>query len=531
MKRNGFSLIESLIVMTVGGALTAGTISMVSENANEEAGVKFLKEASDIVSAVDKRIAIDGYSTSTWGSTSWGNESEIVNKLIKKELTSKELDSCSGGEWLPSDSTKEKDSIITCNLWEFRKPNGIEMSAELGKDSVGLIKDFSLLISFSDEESFAENFKYMKRGMIEAKSQRNKEENGVNNFEVVSLSTEEEITSNECISSPTDCAFKLSYNRIGGNEYLKADGSNSILGEHLTFMEANGDSPLKCVKWSAEEGENPTEWDDPSVEEDCGIGIYLGEDNGVDPAPVMVDVVADSGTFKNVTLNRNCTLYNWNSTTKEVEDSGKTTPCGMLNNGSEVIQVVDNTIANIGYILELQAETAVINTANINNIKANKVTVNTLTTNTLNTTTLNVLDLIVNGESTFEGKVTFNEKVIFNEDVSVKQNVNVAGDLIVDGNVNINGTIDFKDTTIDGTLTVKGESILEGNATSLGDTIVSDKLTTNGLTTGNIEANSDVIAGVSMKAPDGQFDNINAEIADINAEIAALCSKSTVKCN
>lgn len=531
MKRNGFSLMESLIVMTVGGALTAGTISMVSENANEEAGIRFIKEASDIVNAVDKRIAIDGYGLSTWTSTSWNNETEIVNNLIKKELTSKELDSCSGGEWLPSDSTKEKDSIIACNLWESRKDNGVEMSAELGRDSVGLIKDFNLLLSFENEEAFSENFKYMKRGFIEEKAKRNREDNGVNNFEVVSLLTGEEMTTSECINSPTDCAFKLSFNRIGGNEYLRADGSNSILGEHLTFMEANGDAPLKCIKWDAEEGENPTEWGDPSVDSDCGIGIYLGEDNGFDPVPVMVDVVADSGTFKNVTLNRNCTLYNWDDTNKTAVDSGKTTPCGMINNGTEVIQVVDNTIANIGYILELQAETAAINTANINTTLANTVTVNNLTTKTLNTKTLEVLDLIVNGDSTFEGKVTFNQKVTFNEDITAKQNVNVKGNLIVDGNVNITGQIDFKDTTIDGTLTVIGDSTLKGNATSIGASKVNGALTTTTLTTDAITANGDVIAGSSMSAPDGQFDNINAEIAAINAEIANLCNKSTVKCD
>lgn len=531
MKRNGFSLMESLIVMTIGGALTAGTISMVSENANKDAGVRFVKEASDIVNAVDKRIAMDGYSVSTWGSTSWSNESEIVNKLIKKELTSKELDSCSGGTWKPSDATKEKDSIINCNLWESRRDNGIEISAELGKDSVGLIKDFSLLLSFEDEETFSENFKYMKHGLIEAKAKRNTEDNGVNNFEIVSLSSGEEMTTMECIDSPTDCAFKLSFNRIGGNEYLKSDGSNSILGEHLTFMEANGDSPLKCVKWNAEEGENPTEWDDPSVEEDCGVGIYLGKDNGVDPVPVMVDVVADSGTFKNVTLNKNCTLYNWNSTTKEMIDSGQTTPCGMINNGSEIIQVVDNTIANVGYISELQAEIVAINTANINTINAIKITVDELTTNTLNTKTLNVLNLIINGDSTFEGKVTFNQKVTFDEDIIAKQNVNVEGSLIVDGNVNVTGQINFKDTIIDGNLTVIGDSTLKGNTTSKGNSKVNGALTTTTLTTDAITANGDVVAGSSMSAPNGQFDNINAEMAAINAEIANLCSKSTVKCN
>ena len=146
MKRNGFSLMESLVVMTIGGALTAGTISMVSENANEKAGIQFVKEAIEVVNAVNKRIAIDGYSLSTWDSTSWNNETEIVNNLIKKELTSEELDSCSGGTWKPVDTSKEKDSIISCNLWEKRKDNGIEMSAELGRDSVGLIKDFNYSI-------------------------------------------------------------------------------------------------------------------------------------------------------------------------------------------------------------------------------------------------------------------------------------------------------------------------------------------------------------------------------------------------
>ena len=109
--------------------------------------------------------------------------------------------------------------------------------------------------------------------------------------------------------------------------------------------------------------------------------------------------------------------------------------------------------------------------------------------------------------------------------------MNVKGNLIVDGDVNITGQIDFKDTTIDGTLTVIGDSTLKGNATSKGASKVNGDLTTTTLTTDALTANGDVVAGSSMSAPDGQFDNINAEIASINTEIANLCSKPTVKCD
>ncbi|EOX3381165.1 phage tail protein [Vibrio cholerae] len=432
MNKNGFTLFEALLSVMVLGSISTGIILKEVENRDQNERLRFIDEAMSIVKAVDHRIAIDGYDPDLWSKLKWESEEEIVNSLIKEELTSQYHDKCSGGKWKPETNAESNTKLISCNLWDHRRNFGETINAELRQDSLGFIQGFDLLISFDDVENFKKYFRDIKYSLNQISVNPSQEISGIYVNSLVSASNGVDISSYECINDPSDCSIKLSLERSGGNEYIRADGSNSMIGEHLTFIESKGQSPLKCLRWSNTQRDGSGIWSKID-DEDCGIGIYTETNQ-----PVMVDVVADTGTFKNVLLDQNCIYYQWNG--NEVVNSGTTRPCGISNDGSEVFQVVPNSYNE--------------------NIHTDKLYSNTIHTKSLITETLssNVLEALdrlktdiiesytangvinVNSELTLNdllrvnSNAYFNNNTYFNADVNFAKNINVYGSISTTGN-------------------------------------------------------------------------------------------------
>ncbi|WP_119565120.1 hypothetical protein [Vibrio cholerae] len=148
MNKNGFTLFEALLSVMVLGSISTGIILKEVENRNQNERLRFIDEAMSIVKAVDHRIAIDGYDPDLWTKLKWDNDEDIVNSLIKEDLTSQYHDKCEGGKWNPAISTENQTKLISCNLWGSRRNFGETIKAELREDSLGFIQGFDLLISF-----------------------------------------------------------------------------------------------------------------------------------------------------------------------------------------------------------------------------------------------------------------------------------------------------------------------------------------------------------------------------------------------
>lgn len=415
MNKNGFTLFEALLSVMVLGSISTGIILKEVENRNQNERLRFIDEAMSIVKAVDHRIAIDGYAPDLWTKLKWDNEEDIVNSLIKEELTSQYHDKCEGGKWNPAISTENQTKLISCNLWGSRRNFGETIKAELREDFLGFIQGFDLLISFDDEANFKKYFRDIKYSLNQISVNPSQEISGIYINSLVSTSSGVDISSYECINDPLDCAIKLSLERSGGNEYIRADGSNSMIGEHLTFIESKGQSPLKCLRWSNTQRDGSGIWSKID-DEDCGIGIYTETNQ-----PVMVDVVADTGTFKNILLDQNCIYYQWNG--NEVVNSGTTRPCGISNDGSEVFQVVPNSYSENIHTDKLYSNT----------IHTKSLITETISSELLEATNLLKADLI---KEYSEGSgITFDDDVSINELLNVKSNINVAGSVNSGGNV------------------------------------------------------------------------------------------------
>lgn len=413
MKNKGFTLFEALLSVMILGSISTGTILNQVENRNKNKRLKFIEESLSIVKAVDHRIAIDGYDSDLWSKLKWNGEEEIVNSLIKEELTSKYHDKCNGGKWKPATNAEKNTKLISCNLWEHRRNFGETIKAELRQDSLGFIQGFDFLINFEDENNFKKYFRDLKYSLNQVSVNPSQELSGIYINTLVSTSSGFDISSYECINNPLDCSIKLSLERSGGNEYLRADGSNSIIGEHLTFVESKGQSPLKCLRWSNTKRDGSGIWSRIN-DEDCGIGIYMETNQ-----PVMVDVVADTGTFKNILLDQNCIYYQWNG--NEIVDSGMTKPCGISNDGSEIFQVVPNSYNE--------------------NIHADKLYSNTIHTKSLITETISsdLLEALDRLKTDIIESSTLNAPIEILSDLTIKEILRAENDFYVSNNAYVGG--------------------------------------------------------------------------------------------
>lgn len=361
LKKKGLTLIESMVALAVAGTASAAFIgNQIENNEINEAQTKG-RELSQLISAFDGRIATDGYDAAKWNKTEW-NDSTFYSDFTVKQLNSK--DACGNSSWTPVNSTEAKIKPLPCDgLWKVN-PYGLELSAEISKDSADLIDGFNIEMAFTNDEHFEEEFKNVKRMLNSARANSRHEIAGEHNFYFIDKSTGTELTTSECILEAGNCAIRGEFNRSGGSEYVRADGSNSMINSHLTFIEAKGQSPLKCVRWAKSTSGS---WL-PKTEEDCGIGIYKKSGEAL-----VVEVVADNGTFNSVSLDKSCSKLAWNGSS--VVKSGGSVPCGMHagNTGDEMIQVVENTQTLKAFIEDLNASEINAGLANIDSIVSDRI--------------------------------------------------------------------------------------------------------------------------------------------------------------
>lgn len=494
MKQNikkGFTLMESLIALTITGGAVGIVISNSAEENEKEAGVKLIQEMNQVVNAIDHRIAIDGYNPDLWGTDrEWKNIHEVSDKLIKQQLNSKES-KCFGGKWEPSIESEEKTQLLPCNLWSgLNKKLGGDISAEMNVDSVGFIQGFDVYFEFLGEKDFTKYFQGIKKGMTYFEIKDKRELSGSHFITFVKDSKRDEaISASECIGLKQECVVKASFDRSGGNEYIRADGTNSMIGAHLTFIESKGEKdPLKCIRWENTSANSISAW--KSEEVDCGIGVY-NKDN----TPVLVDTVTNTGTFNNVILDKECKVLKWDESTKKVIDTGKVSACGILKNKDdleggtlsemEIYQVVDNVIAEEGTFNILNAA--------IGNIES-------ITADTINTSTLKVMT-----ELNVAGKAEFQDLVNIDSDLNVTGETTTK-DLIVTGDTNLNN------------LSVIGD-------TNLNNVTIHDLEVTGDTNLNTVNVSGDLVVDGSIKGEfgdlDERFEEIENIVENINQRVAA----------
>lgn len=412
--KNGFTLAESIIALSVLSLITVGVVSNMAETNDKDDAIIFMDEAMNVVSAVDQRLNIDGFNSTLWTTTNWNNENEVVGNLIQRTLTSNAITGCANGEWIPANPEMNELSIINCNQWDGRRPDGMEMSAQLGVDAVGFVDNFEFLITFEDDDSFIENFQDMKVGYNYINGLPYNELASLFFIDLVNVTTRDEITTSECLNQASNCGIRLSLERSGGYEYFRIDGTASMIDTNITFVETKGDAPLRCLRWVQN---NAGVWGSTPLNEDCGVGIY--SETG---SPVAADIVVDNGTFENVllSLENECNVYTPSANvSSDVVNISRTSPCGTLEDGT-IIQVVNNTSQEMTL-----AESGHFNLLKLDNLIATTIQANEL----------KVVNLAEFDTSTLTGYARIGRDTIVSGDL------NIGGNMVVNGNFDVSGDI------------------------------------------------------------------------------------------
>lgn len=538
--KNGLTLIETLIATAILGSAAVAGIKIAAGEQRKERSIRFAEETKSIVKAVDKRFFIDGYDSGKWNDNNWTNTDQVINKLLREELVGTGSN-CKTAKWTPMNIDDVAIQPIACDLFNVI-PYELKLSAKNRVDGSGFVDRFDLKFEFKNKEAFKDSFQDLSLALVKLKSS-SEGLSGTHLYSFTNRTTNDEITKVECVNLEENCALTVSLVRDGGSEYLRTDGLNSLINTHLTFIETRGQSPLKCVRWYQDTSNT---WQ-MKADEECGIGIYNG-------SPLMTEVVADTGTFESVMLDKRCDVLSYNASLKEVVKTGATQPCGLFNNGTEAIQVLDSAFAMNGYyqflfaneaqIKQLKSEAVETTTLSAKDITAsNKITADILNGRVLNIDDIIAKDIVsrtvttdqlkvailaeinnlkVTGASVFNGTSTFNNKMVVNADLDVNQKLKVQGESTFNGESSFNKKVTFKeDVEMKKDLQVDGHTALNtvsANKLNLIDLHVSNTTTTKNLNvTNNASINGDLTVGGKVTA-----EQLYASGMDVRSEIIKL---------
>lgn len=392
---DGLTLLETLISLTIIMTIIIGILYWYLERQREQQALIFGKDIVSIITAFDKRIHVDGLDINNFkNGTEWVGENAFIS-MLGTEFIAQQATCGGANNWNPVIDEEKSTQLIPCNFWA-KSPYNFDIKAKITPDTDGFIKNFKVIFQSKNQDIFSQNFRYYNKAIMTAKANDSLNITGGHQFYFASnTDTSSKITNKECLSLKSNCVLVATYDREGGNEYLRVDGSNSMIGSSVTFKAAKENDKLRCLKWVQDAASGS--WISSNV--DCGIGIHT--ETGY---PVAVDVVVDSATSKNIMLDRLCPVYT--NTADGLVDSTTNVPCGittMEDTGATVAyQVVDNISAQKGLVNKLYTDTIFSNTVNTNYMKVkNDLTVNG---NTIMDGTLNV-----KGTTQFDSNINLTE--------------------------------------------------------------------------------------------------------------------------
>lgn len=317
--KNGFSLFETLMVLTVMISMLTTLVFWYSKYEKSRISKEFGNDIALIINGIDRRIFIDGYNYDLWNEKEWNGKEDFVENFLKKELIAK-LNECGKGDgWVPQIEKESKVRLINCNMWTNKTPFNMNVNAKVFDDGTGFLNEFHTIYYLENNEEFEENFLYLRKILIEAKRTNFSNITGTYNYSFAKVNNPtEELTTLKCLEEKSNCGIKASFNRNGGYEYLRVDGTNSMIDSHVTFKMKKNDERLLCSKWRQDEVTK--NWIFEEV--NCGIGVQ-----SKDGSKKGVEAMIDYSTQEMVLLDRQCNVYK-----KDIDNlliaTGELIPCG-----------------------------------------------------------------------------------------------------------------------------------------------------------------------------------------------------------
>lgn len=440
--KKGFSLIETMISISILTVVLASIMNYVVKNRTES---KFLSNgnvALKIIKATDRRVEIDGYDFNLWSGLPAATNTEQTLKFAKQAFISRYNTECGvSGGWEPVLDEAKQEKLISC-LIENEKTSHYDYQVKYNKNNEDSLMRLDVIMrlktNFSlKEDGFMELHKKMlnklkadqpvlKFGNFDAK---------FSNFNNLA----KDLTVTQCLALENDCVIKATWSSDGYGESLRQDGSNNMIKDTISFSKTYFEDNLRCLLWEYDDAGNYQL--NNSV--DCGIGVY---EKTLKPVMATIDAsVKDISFFEPIILKETCIKYERDIDGYIVENG--TTECGLFTgkDGSQkVIQVVEKMESDAAYSRNT-------NSMKVDNLitKDINTSVATIKNNLLveesgSESNLNILVVKDGAEVILNGVTTMNilnnlSKTEFDSNVTISDNTTLpAAPLEVEGFVNLN---------------------------------------------------------------------------------------------
>lgn len=488
-KNKGLTLIESLIVLALSAIVIASIFRWQREQALNDTARLLGQNFISIATAIDDKISISGFeyqakstpakaSDNIWQAKSWTSTDNVVTGFLKKELIAQDATCGAADGWVPAIAKETKRNLIPCLLWSNSKiPFGFNATSQLLTDTDGFVTDVYVLISFPSTQSFNTNLQYLAKAINNARSNDSIHKTGRHIY-TFSDKTGKEVSSLLACKAlgSSNCVAKIGYSRNNSYEYLRTDGSNSMLNTNISFKKDKATERMQCNRWHKDAAAGT--WTlDATV--DCGIGMYKPADSTSDEAKAgnedNVQIVVDYSTQKEIHMDKSCAVfgidYNAAGGSDVIKDLGLREPCGILKKAKEdkdatdplagdiVYQLVDRVTAEQGYFKDLYGRKLYIEDSSF--IRGD----------------LNVIgDAVVQGSTSVGKDLTIGGTTAIQGDLGVNSDATIAGNTTVLGKLNVEGQSQLAgQTLIKGGLNVTGNAGVTKNLTVSGNTELNGK--------------------------------------------------------
>lgn len=525
IKNKGLSLVEALIVLALSAAVMMNLFIWQRENAlNQNAKLLGLQMVS-IASAIDQKIAISGFSITdtgftgdaqkVWQTQTFTSTDTVVSNFLRRELIARDASCGVGNGWVPNKAKDTKTNLIPCTLWNNSKiPFGMQATGRIISDTDGFLTNAYVVLSFKNKADFNKNFQYMVKAIDAAKANDAVNETGKHSYVFANKSQLDgnnvpvELAGvNSCYSLGYNaCSVVVKYSRNNAYEYLRTDGSNSMLNTTVSFKKSTTTERMKCNRWYKD---TTGAW---TLEDtvDCGIGVYKPADATTPEALAgnedNVQIVVDYSTQKEIHMDKSCSVfqvnYNATGTADVISESSVREPCGILNKKKEdkdsidplpgdiVYQLVDRVTAEQGYFKDLYGRKLYIEDSAF--IRGD---LNVIGDAVIQKSASVGEDLTVGGTSAIQG------------DLGIGSDARVAGNATVLGGLNVEGQSQLAGQTL-----IKGQLDVNGNAG------VTKNLTVNG----SAEINGKTYYRNGVKIQGGV--EANTYLPDLEVEYGSICA-------
>lgn len=449
--KNGFTLIESLVAITIGGTITVGLIDMASKEMKKTERDSVVEDLDNILKGIDKRLQNDAFELTDWSEYQTANytfnNTKQVSNFLSTALIARDAEGCGKTNgWVPQKDDpvdevyKDKFKFVDCGLWSNSLPFNMEAKARLKHDGT-YINSFELDLGFKSKDDFEDNFLMFKNVFLKARAEGGAGETGFYGYGFKNATTGSDLTTMQCMTENTNCVLRVSFEGSDqAQEYLMVNGNNNMIGSKVKFQSDIGTNAINTCHRYISTGTGYLRQSDVY----CGIGIGYSDPTDLTSAKIgYVELNVESATVNRLFMDKECSF----------EDSFgaiKTVPCGVYNDSVEnkVIAAYDEVISTSALISVIKASI----------VKTKEMNVKT--------------ELTVEGTSTLKGTLDVAKEATFNDLVTISGD---ASDL----NFVVETASTLKDVDIKGALSVDGELDITGDVRVDGHLVVNDTLTAN----------------------------------------------------